>query len=205
MEGDAAAAHALREEGVVLVVLPLHHGTDRLPGDQVVADRVHRRDPRGGGAGIGVPRQPAVGGVGHVEPALEGRDARVLDPTRVDVGRRRQDRLLETIPVHAVARHRVADVGDEVGPLGPVVHVEEAVVDDHRGVEDVDGLPCVERVRPQHGVLGTTYELHRGTVVMVSEKGCGRRGASRPGRCPARRRRWRPRHLPFRLGNVSAL
>src|SRR5690554_5701095 len=159
MEGHVTAAHAFREEGMVLVVLPHHYRADAGPGDEVVAYGVHGRDAGRGHAHVGVRAPAAVSGVGHIEAAVQLRDPRVLHAARLGGALGHEHRLTQPVPVHSVFADGVADARNVVHALRAVVHVPQSVVEDHGWVEDVQRLPRVGRVGLQDGVVGVTDEL----------------------------------------------
>ncbi len=65
---------------------------------------------------------------------------------------RRQNRAGQPIPSEPIHAYRVADPADPVQPLRPVVHMEKAVVVNHRRVEDVVALPIRTLIGEQQGI-----------------------------------------------------
>src|SRR5690606_7677076 len=93
VEGHVPPGDALGEQRVVLVVLVDDNRTQALPGDEVIADRVHRGDVGGYGAGDRMRAPAAVRRVGHVEPTLQFRHPGVLVAACLVYACRYQDRF----------------------------------------------------------------------------------------------------------------
>ena len=153
MKGDVAPVDAPRKEHVVLVVLAHDERADALPADQVVAAGDHGQD-----AAAQVRGRPrtleftAIGGVGHVERAVDLDHTWVLHPARIAAVVGFEHGAAQPVPGEAVAADGVADAADPVQPLSAVVHVKQPVVVDHRRVEDVVAFPIREGVGQQEGI-----------------------------------------------------
>jgi len=150
-----SARRSSLEQHVILVVLAHPDRPDALPRDEIRAAGDHRQDAAAGVSRLAFaqPRR-AVGGIGHVKDAVDLRHARVFHAARVGGIVRDQHRCTQPVEMHSVGAHRIADAAHPVEALGAVVHVKQAVVVDHRRVEDIVALPVGGRIGQQDGFAG---------------------------------------------------